>query len=124
MRNEADESPLAALGFDSAACEVYAAALRHGAGTRVELAERSGLTLNALDEAVAALVAEGLLRRVDALLIPFPPEEALTRLIGEHADAMREQRRRLENAQRQLQVFIREHVGAAPRSETVSVDVI
>ncbi len=122
---ETEDSPLAALGFDSDAQRVYAVLLRNPRSLPEDVAWMSHVTGERLAAALTALEAAALVVVDDGRCLPLPAEEAIGRLILNRAAELRAGRDRLELVRRSLPGFVAEHAAPSAHSgETVSVEVI
>ncbi|MGZ4458925.1 MAG: DNA-binding response regulator [Nocardioidaceae bacterium] len=118
-------SPMAALGFSAVEEDLYRILLRHSGETLDTVAPLLGTSVERLREAVAPVVAAGLVRIEDDRLVALAPDLALGQLISDEFRRLRSLGEQLDALRGMLPALTAEHLSAqAPRGAPITVERI
>jgi hypothetical protein len=120
-----DTSPLSALGFSAAQEHLYRTLLRNSGCTLAELAALVSAPVERLREDVGRISALGLVELRDDSVVALPPQQALTKLIGDETRRLRTARDQLDSLHGLVPSLTAEHLSSqAPAGQPVTGEIV
>lgn len=118
-------SPMAVLGFDAAAEELYRTLLRHSPTTVAAVAGAVRRPLQDVVTEVRRLESVGLVDLHGETVVAAAPDQALRRVIDDEGRRLRSVQEQLDALRRMLPGLAAEHmVAGEPRGEAVGIEVV
>jgi len=118
-------SPMAVLGFDAAAEDLYRALLRHSPTTVAALAAAVRRPREGVLTAVRRFESVGLADLHGETVVAAAPDKALRRVIDDEGRRLRSVQEQLDALRRMLPSLAAEHmVAGEPRGEAVGIEVV
>lgn len=118
-------SPMAVLGFDAAAEELYRTLLRHSPTTVTALAAAVRRPFEDVVTEVRRLESVGLVDRHGETVVAAAPDQALRRVIDDEGRRLRSVQEQLDALRRMLPGLAAEHMVAGElRGEAVGIEVV